>query len=382
MSEADFRREGLLDGVEGDALAARVALLEELHAAGFSIERLKTACQEDRLAFLPVEHALAGEAIYSEAELFDRAGADPEFIRANWQAIGFSLADSEAKLFNDRDVEAARRVARFRDAGLPDDGLLEVARVMGQSMARVADTVRELVGEVFMDAEASERDLGLAYAEVARELTPELGPMLEYILHTHLTQQIRNDVVSRAELVAGRSAPGARQVTVAFADLVGYTRLGTQVDTARLGAVARRLARLASEVAKPPVRLVKTLGDGVMLVSADTNALVRAALELIDATLAEGDEFPDLRAGVAAGPALSRGGDWYGHTVNLAARITGVARPGSVVATRDTRVAAGDEFDWSFIGERRMKGIGKPVRLFRVRPQPAERDDGSDTAHT
>jgi adenylate cyclase len=244
---------------------------------------------------------------------------------------------------------------------------------MGESMARVADSVRELVGEVFMDAGASERDLGLAYADVARQLTPELGPMLEYILHTHLTQQIRNDVVSRAELVAGRSAPGSRQVTVAFADLVGYTRLGTQIETAELGAVARRLARLASDVAEPPVRLVKTLGDGVMLVSADTNALVRAVLELIDATVAEGEEFPDLRAGVAAGPALSRGGDWYGHTVNLAARITGVARAGSVVATRDTRVAAGDEFDWSFIGERHMKGIGKPVRLFRVRTQLAER---------
>ena len=225
-------------------------------------------------------------------------------------------------------MEAAQRA--LREAGLPDEGMLDVARVMGEAMARVADTVRELVGNAFMDAGASEHDLGLAYVEVARQLTPELGPMLEYILHTHLTQQIRNDVVSRAELVAGRSAPGSRQVTVAFADLVGYTRLGTQVDTAELGAVARRLARLASDVAKPPVRLVKTLGDGVMLVSADTAALIQASLDLIEATGTEGDDFPELRAGVAAGTALSSGGDWYGHTVNLAARITGVARPAAL----------------------------------------------------
>jgi adenylate cyclase len=108
-----------------------------------------------------------------------------------------------------------------------------------------------------------------------------------------------------------------------------------------------------------------------MLVSADTQALIDAVLALVAATEAEGDDFPDLRAGIATGPALSRGGDWYGHTVNLAARITGAARPGTVLATRDARVAAGDAFGWSFIGERRMKGIGKPVRLFRVRPDAA-----------
>jgi adenylate cyclase len=370
VNAAEFEAEGLLDGLDGDDRAARLALLDELWAAGFSLERLKTACAEDRLAFLPVEHVLAGEAIYSEAELFERSGVDAEFLRAHWRAIGFSTPDPDAKVFNDSDVEAAQRVGRFQEAGLPTEGMLDVARVMGESMARVADTVRELVGDAFVDAGASEHDLGLTYAEVARQLTPELGPMLEYILHTHLTQQIRNDVVTRAEFIAGRSAPGSRHVAVAFADLVGYTRLGTQVETLELGAVARRLGTLASEVAKPPVRLVKTLGDGVMLVSADTNALIRATLDLVEATQAEGDEFPELRAGVAAGPALSRGGDWYGHTVNLAARITGVARAGSVVATRDTRVAARGEFDWSFIGERRMKGIGKPVGLFRVRPQP------------
>jgi adenylate cyclase len=245
--------------------------------------------------------------------------------------------------------------------------MLEVARVMGETMARVADCVRELVGEAFSDGGASEHELGLAYADIARQLTPELGPILEYILHAHLIEQVRNDVVVRAEEASGQSVPGSREVTVAFADLVGYTRLGTQVDTAELGAVARRLGVLAHEAARPPVRLVKTLGDGVMLVSPDPVALIGAVLNMVEATREEGDEFPELRAGVAAGPALSRGGDWYGHTVNLAARITGIARPGSVVATRDTRVAAGDAFDWSFMGERRMKGIGKPVRLFRVR---------------
>jgi adenylate cyclase len=314
---------------------------------------------------------LAGEAIYTENELLERAGIDREFIHAHWQAIGFSLADPDVKLFNDRDVEAAQRAARFRQAGLPEEGMLDVSRVMGEAMARVAASVRELVGETLMDRGASERDLGLSYADAARTLTPELGAMLEYILYTHLAQQIRNDVVSRAELVAGRSAPGSRDVAVAFADLVGYTQLGTRVETAELGAVARTLSRLANEVARPPVRLVKSLGDGVMLVSTDTDALIDAALELVDATGELGDDFPALRAGIATGPALSRGGDWYGHTVNLASRVTGAARAGSVVATRPTRLDARRDYKWSFIGERPLKGIGRPVRLFRVRAAEA-----------
>lgn len=155
-------------------------------------------------------------------------------------------------------------------------------------------------------------------------------------------------------------------VTVAFADLVGFTRLGTEVDTAELGAVAGRLATLATDVAKSPVRLVKSLGDAVMLVSADADALLDAVLRLVDAAEAE-DGLPELRAGVATGLALSRGGDWYGHTVNLASRLTGLARPCSVLATREVREAAQRERQWSFAGERRVKGVREPVRLYRVR---------------
>src|SRR6202035_2944426 len=92
-----------------------------------------------------------------------------------------------------------------------------------------------------------------------------------------------------------------------------------------------------------------------------------AALTLLDAAEGEGEDFPQLRAGMAIGPALSRAGDWFGRPVNLASRITSVARPGSVLAEREVREAAPDTYSWSYAGERRLRGIRDPVRLFRAR---------------
>jgi adenylate cyclase len=95
---------------------------------------------------------------------------------------------------------------------------------------------------------------------------------------------------------------------------------------------------------------------------------VHAVLDLVEAADAEGEEFPQLRAGVASGAALSRAGDWYGQPVNLASRITGRARPGSVLVTEQVRDAAGEDgVVYSFAGEKRLKGVRDPLPLFRVR---------------
>ena len=102
-------------------------------------------------------------------------------------------------------------------------------------------------------------------------------------------------------------------MSIAFADLVGFTRLGENLDPAELGAVAERLEALGIEVAEPPVRLIKTIGDAVMLQSADTDALFSATLALLDAAEEADDDFPALRAGVAHGEALERAGDWFGR---------------------------------------------------------------------
>ena len=95
--------------------------------------------------------------------------------------------------------------------------------------------------------------------------------------------------------------------------------------------------------------------------------LLELALDLVDAAAAEGDDFPQLRVGMAAGPALSRAGDWYGRPVNLASRVTAIARPGSVLATREVRDAASEDYRWSPAGARSLKGVDGPVRLYRAR---------------
>jgi adenylate cyclase len=124
---------------------------------------------------------------------------------------------------------------------------------------------------------------------------------------------------------------------------------------------------MATAVAEPPVRLVKTIGDAAMLISDDAEAMISAALLLIDASEDEGEEFPGLRAGIARGPVVVRTGDYYGRTVNLASRITAVARPGSVLVDREARDAASGAFHYSFAGERRLKGFDSGVKLYRAR---------------
>ncbi len=144
------------------------------------------------------------------------------------------------------------------------------------------------------------------------------------------------------------------------------------------GAWPRAWKRSPATSPKPPVRLVKTIGDAAMLASPEPEPLLAAALSLIDAADAEGEDFPQLRAGAAFGQALPRAGDWFGRPVNLASRITSVARPSSLLADRELREAVDGPYRWSFAGERRLRGIRGPVPLFRARRangQPASQAD-------
>jgi adenylate cyclase len=234
-------------------------------------------------------------------------------------------------------------------------------------MARVAEAMRATTSEPLARPGDTERDLGLRIADFARLASENWGDWLSYMLEQHLLEQVRGDVITQAELAAGRVNPGAQEVGVAFADLVGFTRLGERRPVNELGAVAVRLAEMAGAVAEPPVRLVKTIGDAAMLVSPEPAQLLDATLALVDAAEAESDEFPQLRAGVAFGPALGRRGDWYGHTVNVASRVTGLARPGSVLATEPVHDALAERYRWSYAGERRLRNVKEPVKLYRAR---------------
>lgn len=135
--------------------------------------------------------------------------------------------------------------------------------------------------------------------------------------------------------------------------------------------LAGRLSKLASEVVEQPVRVVKQIGDAVMFVSPDARAAVATCLDLLEKAEAE-DNFPPLRAGVAYGPAVNRWGDWFGSTVNVASRLTARARPGAVLVSEAVKECAGeDAFAWSAAGEKKLKGLNKPLTTYRPR-RPTE----------
>jgi adenylate cyclase len=374
----DFAAEGLLDGLDDErARAERVALLEELVADGVELEELKAAVAEDRLVLLRVERSL-GTARYTPREVSELTGIDVETGLRYRQVLGLPRPGPDERVLTDLDVEALRGLQRFEAAGLPEEGLMEMARVLGESLSRVAAAVRVFVRGELLAPDVGEHGLSARYAAVSEQLVPQFADSMQRIFTMHLQEQIRNDAIGRAELAHGRIA-GATEVTVAFADLVGFTKLGEQIPAEELGAIARRLLDLATEAAHPPVRVVKTIGDAVMLVSTDAGALLDVTTELVRLAEAEGEEFPRLRAGIATGEALHRAGDWYGSPVNLASRVTAIARPGSVVVTEAARLAAGaSDHDgrWRFssLPPRRLKGVDGTVALYRARP--AEAEDG------
>jgi adenylate cyclase len=188
---------------------------------------------------------------------------------------------------------------------------------------------------------------------------------------------VRRAMISRTELASGQLAD-EQELAVCFADLVGFTHLGSEVETRELGDVIRRFGAIASSAAEPPVRLVKTIGDAALLGSREPGALVAAALTLLDEV--EEADLPTVRAGIAWGLAIPRSGDLYGYAVNLASRVTGLARPGSVLCTEEVRRAAPD-FDWSFAGRHRLKGIGDSVPLYRARrPKTEAQADAEEDA--
>jgi adenylate cyclase len=354
----------LLEGLEGDARRERQALVEELLADGFTHEELVEAARRDRLALLPIERVLSrDDARYCTNDIAAETGLPADLLRRLWRALGLADAPDDAVVFREADMEASRTVAQFHAAGLPEPALVLISQVLGHGMARLAETLREVVGEALLEAGDSERALGVRYAQAGENMVPMLAPLLPYVLNVHLAEQLKGDVIAQAELSSGRFDE-AREITVCFADLVGFTRFGESVLPAELGAAGRLLTDRAVDAARPPVRLVKMIGDAAMLVSPEPEPLLRAALELAE----EGSDLPPVRVGVASGAAVPHCGDWLGAPVNLASRVTGVARPGSVLATRSVRDAAAGGFEFKRAATRRLKGISEPVPLYRVRP--------------
>jgi adenylate cyclase len=361
----DWDAEGLLDGLEDeDARAARRALLDDLHGDGVGVDELREAVADDRLVLVRVERLLSSPPRYTAREIAERSGLDLEFFQASRRALGVVVPGPDERVYGEQDVEAARAGARYREV-IPDDEALEVTRILGQGLARYAEATRTLAARAMLEPGIDERELARRYEAVARQLLPLAGPSMEHVFKLHLRQVLRDDAITREQLASGR-LEDTQDTAVAFADLVGFTSLGESAPLDEVSGVAGRLGELTGELAAPPVRFVKQIGDAVMLVAPDVDPLLETVVRLVEAT-GEDERFPALRAGVAFGPAVNRWGDWYGSTVNVASRLTARARPASVLASAEVRERAGEGWSWSSAGSKRLKGLSSPVRTYRVR---------------
>jgi adenylate cyclase len=300
-------------------------------------------------------------------EVAERSGVDQEHLRGFWRSLGLADAGPGDRVFTSDDVDAAKRMKQYFEVGLTTEMVNALGRVLGVAMAQVTAAARELAVTAFTTEDAAEGENAARMGEFAAAIAPQMGEILDYVFRLQLREQLRRNAIAMSP------APGAAtEITVCFADLVGFTKLGEGVRASDLALVTGRLSELASEVIQPPVRIVKHLGDAVMIVGDDAEAVVDAALRLVDAADSEPEGFPALSAGIARGEAISQAGDWFGRPVNLASRLAGRARPSSVLVDESVKDASGEHaFEWSFAGSKSLKGIPAPVATYRVRrPEP------------
>ncbi|MEA2477538.1 MAG: adenylate cyclase, partial [Actinomycetota bacterium] len=278
----EFESEGLLAGLDPKARSERIALLDQLVLDGFSLAELVEAAALERLVLLPVERALnRDQPRYTNAQVADRTGLPLDLLTKLWLAMGFAEPGPRDVIFTDEDVKAATTVAQFLAAGIPLDAIVRITRLMAHDMSKLSETIRFMVGESLIQPGDSELTLGLRYADAAEQLVPLLTPLLEYMLGMHLKEQIKSDLLTQAELAAGRFE-AAVTVAAGFVDVVGFTELGELIQPFELGAAASGLVDLTMEVIAPPVRFIKSLGDAVLLVSPDVEALVTAGLGIVE----------------------------------------------------------------------------------------------------
>ena len=298
---------------------------------------------------------LGGPRRYSRAQAAASAAVDPEFSRRLWRALGFAdVADGEVA-FTDADLEALGRLMGLVEGGMLDEELaVSVTRAMGHNIARLAEWQAEAFTEHLVRTRGmSPEQAARAAVDVAEEHLVELQALLVYVWHRQLAA-----VAARAGAADSYADHGVR--SVGFADLVSYTRLSQKLEERELASLVDRFGRRSADViAAAGGRLVKTVGDEVLFVADSPEAAATIGLELAE-TMAEDPVLPDVRVGVATGTVITRMGDVFGRTVNLASRLTALAAPGTVLVDDETAKALAGNAKFALEGARTraVRGIG------------------------
>jgi adenylate cyclase len=361
---------GVIPGYDGSwtpAAAAYARVVARLRARGHTLAQIKRAGENGQLAAGPLENLLSSSGRrHSLRETARASGLDADLIERIYTAMGLA---AQLDGLSDEDVEVLKYVAAVLDAGLPLPAFLQMMRVYGQALAQIADAEVRLihlyVHEPLMRAGVPSVEIADEMEGLTREVLPFVSPFMNYVHDRLLAHFVEQDMIGHMEADLGEDAlgEGRVRVAIAFADLAGYARLTVERgDEAALGAVERFVDAVAQTL-PPDARVIKMLGDEVMVVGSDPAALTAWAVELQSGIAADD---PPPRIGVHYGEALYRDGDYFGREVNKAARVVARAGGGEVLVTRPVvGVAASvDGLQFERIGEIRLKGFSEPTELF------------------
>jgi adenylate cyclase len=367
---------GLVPGYAGrwtPAAAAYVRVVARLRARGHTLAEIKRASDNGQLAVGPIEDLLGGsDGRYTLREVARATGLEEGLIERIVAAMGFGWKAPE--LLTEEDLEMMRYVATVIEAGLPAVAFLQLARVYGQAVAQIAEAEVRLihlyVHEPLMREGMPNVEIAEEMEGLARELIPFVVPLLRYTHDRMLGYFVEQDVIGHMEsdLAESSAEQGRVRVAIVFADLAGYARLTVERGDEEALAAVERFVEAVGRTLPSDARVIKMLGDEVMVVGPDASSLVRWAVGL-SAASPPGD--PPPRIGMHYGAALYRDGDYYGREINQAARVVARAGGGEVLVTRPVvgAAAALDDVRFERIGEVGLKGFSEPTELFIASPR-------------
>jgi len=364
-------REGIVpvrDGAWTPAAATSARIVARLRERGHSLQSIRDAVRSGRLAFgfvdalfPPPEPGMTIEAAAAEV------GLEPALVERIFQTMGFSAGWME-RLSAD-DVQFLRYSAAVLAAGFPLIAFLQLTRVYGQALAQVADAEVRLFHLYVHEPLMRDGVGGMEMAEEMEVLTadtlPLASPIMDYLHQRFLQHFVEQDVIGHMEAEApGALDLGRLRVAIAFADLAGYTRLTEEAgDEEAVNAVEHFIESVETTL-PDDARVIKTIGDEVMIVGSDAGSLTDWAVGF--QTLY--DRRPLPRIGIHAGECVYRDGDYYGREVNLAARVAARSGGGEVLVTRPVVDVAGAHLEFERIGEVRLKGFTGATELFLASP--------------
>ena len=351
------------------AAVAHARIVARLRERGYLLDQLREAAHSGRLAYGYLEDLFPPPArTRSLAEASQETGLEPALIERIWSASGFSSESLDH--IGEEDMQLLRYMTSVLDAGFPLVAFLQLVRVYGQALARIADAEVKLfhlfVHEPLMRDGVPGLEIAEAMEGLAAELLPLASPIMDRVHHRSLQHFVSQDVVGHLELEGAGDELGRLHVAIAFADLAGYTKLTEEAGEEEAVDVVERFVESVEVTLPDDARVIKTIGDEVMVVGADPSALADWAVGF---QALNAGRRPLPRIGIHSGDALYRDGDYYGRAVNLASRVAARATGGEVLVTSEVRAVAGRHLAFQPIGAVKLKGFDEATELFLAAPR-------------